>query len=1171
MKIHKLIFENINSLKGQWEIDFDNPDLSRENIFLITGKTGSGKSSILDAITLALYEKTPRQGSVTGSTNEIMNKHSSKCFSEVHFSVDGTMYVSTFKQHRARQSNDGKLQGKSLSLINQKTGENLISKSTTLEKEVTELIGLNFEQFSRTVMLAQGSFDKFLKSDPAEKATILEQITGTQIYSEISKKVYEHYKNEDRELEKLNLLLNGIEIKTDEEIIELKENKNQLITNKESVDIELKLINEVLTYYSKLNKLEEKLKQLESEKLYLEENSLEFTENTTKISNYNKALPIIETHKVIESLKNDNKNNSEAKNSVTTDLEKTLIEITKKEESQQSIKKQVECEEEKLTLLSKTIKEVRGFDKNIIEIQNKEMLEKATLKNLTKNKGKIEIQITTDNKNLNLYKIKQAEAETYFLDNLELKKYENIQDDTLTNLKKYFEAINKKTTATQAKLKVEKEIEIEDKYYNTKVDDIKIIENYISLINQDIDKVGRSDDEFSTLLNQKARAIENIEELQILYSEYNDSLKKQNQEQVNLDELVNNLQIQTEKVNDLNTIIEQAKELKGLRSFVHLLKNEEKCPLCGSIHHPTPLIFDNSEFDARSNKAQEENKILTQLTKSQSKASTAVSITTNKTETLLKSIEKLKLKVDVPFNEDNFKVILNTQTKTKQEEIDKLKIQKQHLSDFKSQLNTKQVEQATEISSRNASSKRLNRLKTEIKEFESEIIKFNNIKTQLEKDLDQFILSFEYDDLFKMFSDYNSNKKDFISFNENIDKTKNLIEIGEFDLKQLNIDIPAIELSIEKITKQLKSLKKSRFSLFEDKDCDNEFEAQRSLIKKLNNELESITKDLTPLYSEKIKFEQKLISLDENILKLENQIVETRVKQNTLITKAEFNDIEYALSLNLTEDILIQLQLFVDTYKTRTIEYKTLAKDIEKDKQALLNKKPDKSEESALEKQKNLTEDSNELLKNITILEQLLISNNKNKQKFKQQQILIDKQKSIYGKWEILNKAIGSADGKKFKAIAQAITLDYLIINTNQKLIELSPRYELFRINNENNTYSLELGVIDNYSAAIRRPVSNLSGGESFIVSFALALGLSDLLNKSALIETLFLDEGFGTLDEDTLTSSLEAIDSLSKEGRVIGIISHVALLHERIRSQILVLENGDSTSSLSGPGVSQL
>ena len=96
MKIHNLKFENINSLKGKWEIDFDNPELTRENIFLITGKTGSGKSSIFDAITVALYGETTRQGKITTASNELMNKHSGECNSEVIFSTKGVKYRAIF-------------------------------------------------------------------------------------------------------------------------------------------------------------------------------------------------------------------------------------------------------------------------------------------------------------------------------------------------------------------------------------------------------------------------------------------------------------------------------------------------------------------------------------------------------------------------------------------------------------------------------------------------------------------------------------------------------------------------------------------------------------------------------------------------------------------------------------------------------------------------------------------------------------------------------------------------------------------------------------------------------------------------------------------------------------------------------------------------------------------
>jgi exonuclease SbcC len=154
---------------------------------------------------------------------------------------------------------------------------------------------------------------------------------------------------------------------------------------------------------------------------------------------------------------------------------------------------------------------------------------------------------------------------------------------------------------------------------------------------------------------------------------------------------------------------------------------------------------------------------------------------------------------------------------------------------------------------------------------------------------------------------------------------------------------------------------------------------------------------------------------------------------------------------------------------------------------------------------------------------------------------------------------IGSRDGNKFAKFAQGITLNQLITLANHHLQLLTNRYELQR--NSNATQLLEMEVIDSFQGDVVRPVNTLSGGESFIVSLALALGLSELASKNISIDSLFLDEGFGTLDEENLDIALNALTLLQNSGKMIGVISHVEALKERIPLQIKIIAKGDGSS----------
>ena len=177
-----------------------------------------------------------------------------------------------------------------------------------------------------------------------------------------------------------------------------------------------------------------------------------------------------------------------------------------------------------------------------------------------------------------------------------------------------------------------------------------------------------------------------------------------------------------------------------------------------------------------------------------------------------------------------------------------------------------------------------------------------------------------------------------------------------------------------------------------------------------------------------------------------------------------------------------------------------------------------------------------------------------------------DTQRKIYDGWAGLNKLIGQKDGGKFRVFAQRITLGMMVSLANKQLERMSGRYRLIPALGDD---GLALSVIDNEQAGEIRPTDNLSGGERFIVSLALALGLSQISGSKARLDSLFLDEGFGSLDEDSLNTALEALGEVRREGRMIGVISHVAALRERIAAQIQVIPKNEGVSILEGPGCS--
>lgn len=179
MKIVSIKFLNLNSLKGEHEIRFDQPPFTESGLFAITGPTGAGKTTILDAITLALYGKVHRHENEDPS--EIMTRHTAKSYSEVEFEVKERVYRSKWSNYRARKKATGKLQGVRRELSNAITNEIIESSVIRYEAKIIEVCGLDYNQFLRSVILSQGDFTRFLKAKENERSELLEKITGTEV------------------------------------------------------------------------------------------------------------------------------------------------------------------------------------------------------------------------------------------------------------------------------------------------------------------------------------------------------------------------------------------------------------------------------------------------------------------------------------------------------------------------------------------------------------------------------------------------------------------------------------------------------------------------------------------------------------------------------------------------------------------------------------------------------------------------------------------------------------------------------------------------------------------------------------------------------------------------------------------------------------------------------
>ena len=397
-----------------------------------------------------------------------------------------------------------------------------------------------------------------------------------------------------------------------------------------------------------------------------------------------------------------------------------------------------------------------------------------------------------------------------------------------------------------------------------------------------------------------------------------------------------------------------------------------------------------------------------------------------------------------------------------------------------------------------------------------------------------------------------------------IDELKADIEKYNALLGNLREDLAARRKDHDDLKMAYESLRASRRELFGEKNADEEE-------KRLADALDKAGKAFEESREEYGKIENEISALKEKIVLLKGK-TEHRAKEleraekqlKERIKGAGFEDEADYLSSRLGEE---ERELLAEKEQS-----------LLKEKTELDARRQDRSAALAGECGKNLTDQPAETLKeNISAgdasLKQLRLdiggivkglSDNERQRKNQEERLKnIEAQKKECSRWDDLHQLIGSADGNKFRNFAQGLTFEMMTAHANRQLRKMTDRYLLIR----DSAQPLELNVIDNYQAGEIRSTKNLSGGESFIVSLALALGLSHMASRNVRVDSLFLDEGFGTLDDDALETALETLAGLQQDGKLIGVISHVAALKERIGTQIQVIPETGGRSSLTGPG----
>ena len=1027
MRPIKLTISAFGPYASKQVIDFE--ELKGRNIFVISGKTGAGKTTIFDAISYALYGEASGESRETDSLRSHFADDNTETYVELEFELRGEKYTVNRvpKQKKKKARGEGYTEKSADATLTLPDGK-VITKVKNVTDKIIEILGITREQFKQIVMLAQGEFKKLLLADSVEREGIFRKIFNTYDFEKIQAELKDKAANlsKNRTKSKHEMEINLKNINGEHDIV----------------------INEYVDFPLVIEKLKDLLERDNNIYKTLNEEGKE-VDNNLQVKNQEKA--IIET----------NNNLLKEKEIIT----KALEELLSKEDEYKNKSKTI--------IDGKNAKEVKYIEDKLIETTKKLTKREEDYNLSLKNIDSLKLKQEEANKLLQIEESKECDREKLSVEINNLNKLEEkiIELDSLNNkvmhLKQSAENSklqiinNKKETEELKKSKEEKELQLKD---------IATLETKKVELESDIKAKNKTLDEVRELFKV-------IRSFQNTYIEHNNKAKEYKEFEVEYKKVKENY----EKMDDL-----YKKEQAGI--LASKLQENEPCPVCGSTNHPNKAtIKENLKIPTKEElKVAKEN--LDKLEKENlEKINNLTTLNSNKTTYLEQvnnhlSMLSATLNIDKTFNSETAKVVKNLGTELKSV-IDKLKDELLKVID--------------KISLKEKIEKELNLITTTINEREHSLIKLEECEKNYTTELTQNITK--------------------------IDEYKKEIPENITDLKTLNnlIEVKTKELNISK-----EKLAKLRL---ENENLAKKLEGENSTSKEINKSIEELKLEIAnnqTNFNEAIK-EQGFDNIEDyENAKLKISMVEVLEKEvenynsELKLTKAKREDI-----VNKTKDIVF-------------MDITTIDEEI----RSIQNNK--KELESKLRELHAIIVGNKTILKNV---ENLNIE-------FKE----------IEEEYKVLGELADLANGKKapyisFERYILASYFEDIIEAANIRLEKMTgDRFSLIRKTSKSKgagQKGLELEIYDNYTDS-SRDVSSLSGGESFKASLSLALGLSDIVQSNAggvSLDTMFVDEGFGTLDPQSLDNAIDSLLELQRGGRLVGIISHVEELKERIDAKLEV------------------
>ena len=1079
MKILSLRFENLNSLYGVWSIDFQHRDYTNNGLFAITGPTGAGKSTLLDAICLGLFGQTPRLKTISKSENEIMSRHSGHCFAEVVFAVGDKTYRSTWSQSRARQKPDGRLQEAKHELADAATGNIIEEKKSRTVAAIEAISNLNFQRFTRSVLLAQGSFAAFLQASVDERSDMLQQITGTEIYEHISKQVHQNKREAEEALQLLQAALQGMEILSPEQLAQLEQEQAAQEQQREQQQTALNALQAQEQHLQRLALLQAQLADFETQLSQHQQLLHAFAPQAEQLQRAQKAAILGADFRTVHLLRQQSANVQRS----LQDLFDALPELQQLQQQQEAAVAQLSLDEQQFQQRyqqqQQVWQQVSALDARIASEQLRRdewQQQYAAQQN----------EVLKNQQNLHEHQQRLAQQQA------------QLQHTTAA-------LASQSHMATASKLLPK---------WQQQWQQVQALQQLASEQQQHSQDVQVHVQNNLTSQQEQAQYLaysaEHLQQLQ-------HSLQQTEQQIAGLLEGKNLSEYQLEQ-ELLQTQLRMLDKIKSLEDERQHLHEGDACPLCGATEHPY-ITEQNAlpELSATEQRLRDLKLLIAEVSELQSRLQQRRfnhASTLQQRDLRQQELERLQKEAGQLQND-----------------ADRAEQKWQH-THSQWQALMQPLQQAWEVLAYAAGDD----AEAFLNQLDGQVATWNEQQLQQQR-LQAACVLLEKD----------------------IEHTRTQAQHAEQVAAQFAQNLATQQLHVQASVDERMQVFGEVEIAHDQQHWQQQMQQCQLLLSTAQNTLQqahAAHQQMQARYDEQLQMQHQL----------QTQLQSQEDSWQDMLKRHGFAGEHIWLTQQLPTQVCQELEQEQHLLSQQEAELRQAIKhtqsqvDEMQGDMAYSDKAKRENQQAIVDLQAAL----NHTTQHIGALKQQWQQQQQTLSKLAEQQEFILAQQQECSRWRALHELIGSSDGKKYRLFAQSLTFNQLVQQANRQLQNMSDRYLL----KQTDDAPLQLDVIDQYQGGTVRSAKNLSGGESFIVSLALALGLARMSSKTTRIDSLFLDEGFGTLDEDALDVALNALASLQQEGKLIGVISHVAALKERISTQIKVEPKHNGHSVLHGSGI---